>query len=184
MSIQDFDNGGPMRRRQEPEGWGGALVMACLALGFVTSWASYEMHQRVAQQANESQARHDLDLLWSSQSDLGRLLADPRTKLVQLSPAGIDSPVRVASVAWNQESQSGAVFSEDLGDGSGREYQIWLVPASGAATAVAFGPGEPGRAVYLFRPIGQAARPSEMVLTPKSDADQPENALARGRLAD
>jgi hypothetical protein len=143
----------------------------------------YEMRTRVAQQVSTAAYRHDLDLLIGQQSDVGRLLADPRTKLVRLLPVGDDSMVGRASVAWNQESQSGAVFCDDLTIGGEHWYQLWLMPATGRATSVKFGPTQPGCAIYPFISTQPAALPSEMILTPQSQTEQPQNALARGKVA-
>jgi hypothetical protein len=166
---------------QPPDEWGAALIVACLALGFVSSWAVYEMHTRIADQVNAVTYRHDLDMLAGQQSDLGRLLADPRTKLVRLAP--VDASISRISVAWNQESQTGAVFSENLADGGGHWYQLWLMPAAGRATIVSFGPTEPGRAVYPISSTQPADPPDEMILTPQNRTDAPHEALARGKVA-
>jgi len=158
--------------------------MACLALGFVTSWGAYEMKQRVRQEAGAQTARDNFSWIVSQQTDLGRLLADPKTKLVNLVPSVSGSPVRVASVAWNQQSQLGALFCEDLAGARGKRYQIWLVPQSGVATTVLVGPVDPGRSVFMFSPVKPAQPPSEMILTPEQNTAQPEQVLARGRIAD
>ena len=133
------------------------------------------MRQRLSQQVGTMNARHDLDLLTGRENDLGRLLADPRTQFVRLTAADDRSPVRFASAAWNQETQTGAVFCGDLAAGSDRHYQVWLVPNSGSATTVLLGPTESGRNIYLFSPARQAARPVELILT-----DDTRAALARG----
>jgi hypothetical protein len=184
MSYPTPPDSRQMYPQPSPEHWGGALVMACLALGFVTSWGAYEMKQRVRQEAGEQTARDNFSMIVSQQSDLGRLLANPATKLVNLIPSESGSRIRVASVAWNQQSQLGALFCEDLADGNGKRYQIWLVPQSGIATTVLIGPVDPGRSVFMFSPVKPAAPPSEMILTPEQNTVQPEQVLARGRIAD
>jgi hypothetical protein len=175
---QDFAH-----RNDTPPGheWGSALIVACLALGFAMSWGSYELHQRFAQRDSDVQFRHDLDLLTSQQSDLGELLADPRTKLVRLVPVNGRPQVRLASVAWNDQRQSGAVFCGDLADGGSRRFQVWLLPSSGTPIAISFGPSEAGRAVYPFSSAAHAAFPSQIVLTEWTAEQQPgDAALARG----
>jgi hypothetical protein len=184
MSDQGTTNCQKIPPQPPSDHWGGALVVACLALGFVTSWGAYEVHQRVAQEAGARDARDNMNLIVSQQSDLGRLMADPTTKLINLIPAATGSPVRLASVAWNQQSQRGALFCEDLADGSGKRYQIWLVPQSGSATTVLVGPIEPGRAVFMFSPVRAATEPSEMVLTAEQTGAMPDHVLARGRIVE
>jgi hypothetical protein len=171
------------RSAQPPDEWGAALIVACLALGFVTSWAVYEMHTRVAQEIGTVNYRHDLDVLIGQQTDLGRMLADPRTKLVRLIPVADDSPLRLISVAWNQQTQTGAVFGDDLADAGERWYQLWLMPQTGQATIIRFGPARRGRAIYPFSSTRPAAPPAEMILTPALQTDQPQNPLARGKVA-
>jgi hypothetical protein len=158
--------------------------MACLALGFVTSWGAYEVHQRVSQEAGATIARDNLSMVSSQQYDLGRLLADPNTKIVNLVPSLQGSPVRVASVAWNQQQQRGYLFCEDLGDGTGKRYQIWIIPQSGDSKTVIIGPIEPGRSVFTFSPPGQTESPSEFILTGEQTAPVPEHVLARGRIVE
>jgi len=184
MTNQDMDNPERSRTLAPEHDWGAALIAACLALGFAASWGAYELRQRVAQEAGVLSERHDMDAMVSQQRDLGHLLADPRTKLVRLFPADENSPVRLVSVAWNQQSQSGAVFWDDLATAVGQHYQIWLMPASGDGTMIPFGPVLPGRAVYLFSPALPAAPPREMILTPDGQTQTPSNALARGQIAD
>ena len=115
--------------------------------------------------------RHDLDALDSRDRDLGALMADPRTKLVRLSPVddlerGVHSPVRHASVAWNDARQSGVFFCDGLvpADGSDR-YRLWLVPPAGAATGIELARPEPGRTVYPLSPEIRAPAPGVFVLT-------------------
>jgi hypothetical protein len=164
--------------------WGTALVVACLALGFMMSWAVYEMRQRVTDEVSMAGFRHDLDSMVAEQADLGRLLADPRTKLVRLVPSEAGSSIHFAAVAWNEERQSGIVFCDDLLAQGRRRYQVWLIPAAGDPTAVAFGPTEPGRAVYPFNATEPAAAPSQIVLTLwRQNASEDESPDASGSLA-
>jgi hypothetical protein len=162
--------------------WGAALVVACLVLGFTLSWASYELRQRLTQQADYARFRHDLDILVSQQSDLGQLLADPRTKLVRLETQDDQWPVRDLSVAWNDDRQTGVLFCRMLDTVVGQRLELWLVPGAGPAAPVDVGPAELGRTVYPFSPAGRSVTPREIWLTHWTDSDQPGAALAKGEL--
>jgi hypothetical protein len=163
--------------------WGSALIIACFGLGFAMSWGTYEMRQRVTQEVGAMDARHELDLVAGQQNDLGRLLADPRTKLVRLTATDDPGALELASVAWNQETQTGAVFCGDLSMGNHQRYQVWLIPSTGAATAAVFGPAESGRSIYPFSPTSQVAPPVELILTSATKSREPGQALARGKVA-
>jgi hypothetical protein len=177
MSNQ-YNNNSPGARD-----WGSALIIACFGLGFAMSWGTYEMRQRVAQEVGAQDARHEVDILNGQQSDLGRLLADPRTILVRLTATEESGAPGLACVAWNQQTQTGAVFCGDLAVGNNQHYLVWLVPSSGAATTAVFGPAQSGRSVYLFSPTSQAAPPVELILTPQTESTSPRQALARGKVA-
>ena len=164
-----------------PRDWGVALVVACLVLGFTLSWASYELRQRLNQQADDAQWRHDLDALLSQQSDLGQLLADPATKFVRMQ-AEDGGSVGDLSVAWNDDRQSGALFCRMLDTVAGQRLELWLIPLSGQAAPVDVGQAEAGRTVYPFSPIGHSVSPKEFLLTHWSDSDQPGSALAKGEI--
>jgi hypothetical protein len=169
----------PPHQFQPSHDWGSALIAACLALGFAMSWGAYEVRQRLAEEQSAADVRHDLDVLVGQQSDLGHLLADPRTRLARLAPADGGSPVRFADIAWNNETRSGVLFCDGLS--VQQNYQILLVSASGAATAVVLGPTEAGRTVYPISatPGDLAPTPSEILLNTPAGAT-----LARGKFAD
>jgi hypothetical protein len=158
----------PLVYTSRPGGdWGTALVFACLAIGFCMSWGTYEMHGRLSETNQARAFRHDLDIVVSRQSDLGWLLSDPRTKLIRLAPVGDHSPVRAASVAWNESMQRGAIFCNDLASNGLRRYQVQLIPASGAGTAISFGPALPGETIYSLipAPADVSVAPAEIVLS-------------------
>src|SRR5271154_972126 len=117
--------------QQSPHDWGTALVMACLALGFVMSWAVYEYRQRLAQESSVVHIRHDLDILTSQQGDLGQLLADPHTRLVTMSAVDNGWPAAGTMVAWNDARQSGVLFSAVLNGSNGLRFKLWLGAAAG-----------------------------------------------------
>jgi hypothetical protein len=156
----------PVIYRTRPSGdWGTALVFACFALGLITSWGTYEMHQRVAQEEGVRRFRHDVDALVSQQSDLGHLLANPHTKVFRLHAIDASSPVVTAAVAWNNDTQTGAIFCDDLALQGSRRYQIQLIPAAGAPVTALLGPSIPGQTVYLFNPKpGNSASPEQIIL--------------------
>jgi hypothetical protein len=154
--------------------------MACLALGFVMSWGAYELRARLTDQASVTHFRHDLDLLSSHESDVGELLADPRTHFVRLAPTEEHTTIGPVAVAWNDTRQMGVFFCDDQTAGGQRRLQIWLVSPSGSATAADVGTGRPGQTMYTFSPVGRAAPPREIDLTLWSDALQPADLLARG----
>jgi hypothetical protein len=180
MYIRGYE---PMTER-EPENhdWAAALIACCLALGFALSWAAYELRERTTGDRLITQYRHELDMLTSRQSDLGQLLADPRTQLIRLSPVddlsrGVRSPVRSAAVAWNQGRQMGAVFCDELKQ-SEHDYQILFIGASGSSDAVALRPSGREESVYSFNSPQPGASPSQFVLTVADD----QAALARGQV--
>jgi hypothetical protein len=170
----------PEHRAQD---WSVALVTVCLALGFAISWAGYEVRQRLAQEASVVHFRHDLDMLSSQQSDLGQLLADPRTKLIRMSPVDGAWAVADACVAWNGERQSGILFCRMLNESEGQKFKLWLIPTVGPAAGADIGPAEVGKSVYPFNTIGSAESPARIELTNWTNTDQPSGlTLARGEL--
>jgi hypothetical protein len=177
----------PIIYRTRPSGdWGTALVFACFAIGLILSWGTYEMRQRIAQEESTRRFRHDIDAVTSRQRDLGRLLADPRTKLIRLLPTGQNSLPVWAAVAWNDQSQTGALFSDDLFLRGSRRYQLQLVPSSGLATSMLVGPSAPGQTVYFFNPApGNSASPDQIILNDWNDLQPPGQLgpeLARGKV--
>lgn len=169
-------------RMARADDWGSALVMACLALGVAMSWGAYELRSRMADQSRVRQFRHDLDLLSSHQSDVGELLADPRTHFVRLFAVDGHESIGPAAVAWNDTRQAGVFFCDDPTAGAQRRLQIWLVSQSGSATSADVGVGQPGQTIYTFSPVGRAAPPSEIDLTLWSEALDPAGLLARGEV--
>jgi len=168
--------------RSSNHDWAIPLLTACLALGFALSWAAYEHRLRNTDNALVAQYRHELDILTSRQSDLGQLLADPRTQMIRLSPVddltrGVRSPVRSAAIAWNQPRQMGAVFCDELRQ-SEHEYQILFIGESGSSGAVALRPAGRMQSVYSFGSPQPGASPSQFVLTVADD----QSVLARGQV--
>lgn len=176
----------PPRQRND---WATALVAACIGIGFLLSWGTYEMRQRVAQSNAQQQFRHERDAMAGQQMDLGQLLADPGTKLIRLTAAIEQTPPLLVSVAWNDSRQTGALFWRNQPDQVRRRYLVRLISSGGAATAATIGPTEPGRTVYLFSPPpGNIAMPREIVLCDFVEGDAPQGAggaaLASGKIID
>jgi len=159
--------------------WAGPLVVACLALGLVMGWGNYELRYRVRDSQMVSRYRHDLDLVLAEDSKLGILLADPRTKIMRLDgtdvPQGPATPIRDASLAWNNDRQQGALFCSSLAPlPSGQVYQVWLIPSDGTAVPVAINNVQSGQSIYAIEPLGTVQMPVSCVLT----AGAPTSALA------
>jgi hypothetical protein len=169
--------------------WATGLIAACIGVGFLMSWGTYEMRQRVAQWTAEQQFRHERDAMAAMQMDLGQLLADPGTKLIRLTPAIDQTPPLLVSVAWNDSRQTGAIFWRNQPEQVRQRYLVRLISSGGAATAATIGPTEPGRTVYLFSPPpGNIATPREIVLCDYVEGDATQGAggppLASGKIID
>jgi hypothetical protein len=102
--------------------WGATLIIACLALGLSAGVIQLERAQ-IAQQRNRMAAvTAAASLRESQEEDLGKLLADPETRLV---PFEADAAIGQATVAWNERLQQGAIFCDHLPiSDSGQPYAV------------------------------------------------------------
>jgi len=147
------------RPPQSGNDWAAPLIVACLALGFTISWGTYELKYRVHEAAAVSAYRHDLDFERACDSDLGKLLADPRTTLTRLKDvystdpgvSDLEEPIRSAVVAWNQDREQGVLFCPELKPpASGTSYQVWILPQDGGPIPITLENVQPGKTVFAF----------------------------------
>lgn len=101
------------------------LIAACLALGAILSWGLSQKRER----ARLIVRNHDLDqaytVIISQRDDLAHLLADPRTRMIQLSGHAAAAN-RFATIAWNAERRTGFVLAEQMPLlPPGQVYRVW-----------------------------------------------------------
>ncbi|HEX4053952.1 MAG TPA: anti-sigma factor [Tepidisphaeraceae bacterium] len=146
---------------QEPArgtGWGAMLVVACLALGFSASAVEYE---RVWGQGQQQRA----ELLETADSeaagqleDLGKILADPQTRLIRLTAMDA-SPITNAMIVWNSSRQKGYFLCDQLRMlDAGMTYEVWTRRGSDEPIRIAGIQPKAGQSVYPFRATGAQSR--------------------------
>jgi hypothetical protein len=149
--------------------WAVILVLACLALGLVGGVVQWERGRAdVEQRRAVSMAVHD-SLLQAQREDLGKLLADPQTRMVRLLPSD-GSRVTQAVIAWNPAQQTGFLFCDQLPAlDSGVSYEIWAT-RDAEPSPISRIDARPGLSVYRFRPDGglNAVRRWEITAGPRS----------------
>ena len=161
-------------------------MFVCLFLGLAVGWSFRQSSvARQAQEASE-QWRRDIDLISARESDLGELLADPRTCIARLG-ASVDagSPV-IATVFWNGDRHDGVLFCRQLEPlPAKRSYGLWALDGSRATLAANFLPTV-GQTIYPFRCDVPWAAHAVVELTSGPDDGTPDaagvNVLSRGRL--
>jgi hypothetical protein len=160
--------------------WGGTLVLACLALGLCGSAIQIERAQVARERAHMAALAAASSLLESQQEDLGKLLADPQTRLVALHAADA-AAIGQATFAWNDHLQQGAIFCDHLPvSESGLPYVIQAYNGSSSGPAsppVQIGSLQvrPGVSVYFFQSTSavQPVRRIEVVPPGNAVASQP-----------
>ncbi|MDP9174634.1 MAG: hypothetical protein M3O30_12325 [Planctomycetota bacterium] len=145
------DNANANRDGNRRSGWGPVLVIACLVLGILAS-ALQLVRERLQEESARANDLNTTTVYIESQTEnLGRLMADPQTHLVDLSgPAG--SAIHAASLAWNPTKNSGVLFCDSLPVfDSTHPYEIWSTTIAGPAARLARFHAQAGVSVYPFK---------------------------------
>jgi hypothetical protein len=139
------------RKRESRSSWGGVLVFACLAIGFLASGLQLTRERLKDEQTRANQLNTTTVFVEAQSENVGRLMADPQTVLIRLTgPAG--SGVHHASLAWNAVQSRGALFCDALPllDAS-RRYELYGFAKDGEPMHLGEIQGRPGTGVYTFR---------------------------------
>ncbi len=149
------------------------LVFVCLMLGLAIGWSFRETNAVFQAEATSEQRRRDIDLITARQSELGDLLADPRTQLARLdADAGASIPVG-ASVFWNPVRHDGVLFCRKFTPAPAMQVYCLWVDGGGAAGSAggSAGDGRPARAATFQPAPGQTIYPFHCDLSVDSRAD-------------
>jgi hypothetical protein len=141
--------------------WGAPLFFACLSMGLLAAFISVEWSRLANEQDLTNSLKTAATLAQSRDEDLGRLLADPNTRVVKLV-AGDGSSIHNASAAWNPRLESGFLFCDQLPVlDAPAKYHVWLIDSDSSAISLGALDAKPGVSVYTFtaeRPAQSAAR--------------------------
>lgn len=129
--------------------WAVTVIIACLALGFMGSIIQSLGRALGRQQNITNTARTAADYAQSVDEDVGKLLADPQTKLVRLtSPSQLTAD---AAIAWNEARRDGALFCDKLPLlPASQSYEIWAIGRSDKGAKVVEVRPAPGVSIYPF----------------------------------
>jgi hypothetical protein len=129
--------------------WAATIVIACLALGFMGAIIQSLGRALGREQNIANQTKSAAEYAQSINEDVGKLLADPQTKLVRLTSASLLSAD--AAIAWNGARHDGALFCDQLPMlPASQPYEIWAIGGADQGAKVVEVRPEPGVSVYPF----------------------------------
>jgi hypothetical protein len=132
-------------------GWTPILIFTCLALGFTASAVEYERVRVVGERNRASVLAADDSVIQGRMEDLGKFLADSQTRWIHLTNPNNSADAR-AVVAWNAQTQSGYLFSDQLpAVDAGTNFELWSLHGSDDPQSVAAIAPKAGVSVYPFR---------------------------------
>jgi hypothetical protein len=137
-------------RGENRQSWAGALVLTCLALGFLAAMLELEQARTNAAREYAKATATSYVLQQARNEDLGKNLADENTRLVHLQ-SNEDSQPLGAALALNEKLDWGALFCDALTPlGAGAKYEVWGLGTGGTATQLGAIAPEAGQSVYPF----------------------------------
>ncbi len=143
----------PIYRPRITHNWGASLVIACLALGFVSAVVVCERNLFTSERGHAIELNNAMATLEARDWELGRVMADPQTRFIPLS--GMNSTFQNAMLVWNYSRQFGVLCCDQLPAlNSELQYQIWALSRVSHKNAPQF-LGQvnavPGTSIYPFR---------------------------------
>jgi hypothetical protein len=146
------------------------LLVACVCLGALLNWGLRQRAERARLFERNIEVEQSYVTVLAKRNDLASLLTDPRTHLFRLTGVGVASG-RSATVAWQQETQSGVLIGDEVPlPGDDRRYALWVVDGNDRATACGTFRPEAGVTYYDFRATGAGGEVKGFRVTEESDA--------------
>ncbi len=160
-SVAPLDMARPAPPARSNPTWATTLVFCCLIIGVLAAWIRFEQGVVKFEQNRSLNFATELTLAEGRSEDLGNLLADPKTQMVELVGSAT-SPVHFGSLAWNGNELRGVLFSDRLPPvTSGGHYLLYGISAANDQHLLAQIDPRAGASVYPFRPtdrVGPIAR--------------------------
>lgn len=129
--------------------WAGILVLSCLVIGILGGMLELERSRVKTERDHAMQLMTAVVISEARNEDLGKTLADPRTRLIHLE-SNTSFGISNASLAFNDSLNWGALLCDDLPPlPDGRQYEIWAT-ASEATVQLATIQSQPGVSTYPF----------------------------------
>jgi hypothetical protein len=147
-------------RRERPQvmSWAFAIAAALLAVSGLLLWprAADQTAQLTALQARSNELEETLQ----SERRWAALLEAPGTRVTRLLPTPDGDPALSARVLYDPDSRRAIIVASNFALTTDRDYELWVLTASGATSAGVVHAEASGRAVARLEHVGDSVADS------------------------